>query len=82
MARRLVFNPLAGLDMIEDDVAQVVAPSNVANPDMEVIADGSTDGVVYFWVNGHRFKLTGTMDDPVITGGGEPIGLLLALTKA
>lgn len=76
------FNPLTGqFDLVDDEIHQVATPSSTANVDFEVIADGSSNGVVYFWVNNHRFKLTGTLDDPVVVSG-TPIGLLLALTTA
>lgn len=77
---KFVFNPLGDpFDVVDDEVHQVVAASTSANFDLEVIADGSSNGVIYFWVNGHRFKLTGTQDDPNLTTG-VPMGLLLALT--
>lgn len=80
MANKFVFNPFtANFDIIDDEVHQVAGASNTANQDLEVIADGSANGIIYFWVNGHRFKLTGTVDDPALSSG-IPMGLLLALT--
>lgn len=72
------FDPILG-ELRTSDVGQVSAPSTLANTDLEVIADGSANGIIYFWVNGHRFKITGVLDDPVVStivGANAALSLL------
>lgn len=78
MSNKFTFNPIEGrFDIVDDEVHEVASPSSTSNDDIEKV----TGGIVYFWVDGHRYKLTGTLDDPTGTGG-TPMGLLLSLTYA
>lgn len=45
------------------------APTNGAEQVISVV-----DNIVYYYDGGHRYKLTATLDDPIITGGLQFIG--------
>lgn len=77
---QFVYNPFTGnLDLIDPDLrVDTSVPSGQADGYADTLQDGSINGVIYFFVNGHRYKLVGTLDDHI----GEGMGLLLAITYA
>jgi hypothetical protein len=52
------------------------APSFKSNGYVSLVGD-----TLWFFSGDHRYKLTATLDDPVIETLGSPYGLLLTLTQ-